>query len=198
LAVTSLVGHGNEKIERGLARDEIEEFPRIVLGIGKNEAMAWGGLEDVGGKRQQIDRGIGGRARGTAGSETNGLAGLGVEAEEGLGDFLSEVLIVRLEADHLPLAIADQPMRINGQELTSEMAAGATDFAQGALEGSGFLDGVGVEHVVDGEIGSDGGQAVSDLKTPVSQTAATANARAAQGGFMKNLKCQVRFEGIRR
>jgi hypothetical protein len=68
-----------------------------------------------------------------------------IQAEEGLGNFDRLEPGIVAEADHLALAGTVDPMRIDGQELSGKMAAGAPQFAQGELEALGLLDGMGGE-----------------------------------------------------
>jgi hypothetical protein len=52
----------------------------------------------------------------------------------------------------------------------------------------GLLDGVSVEQVVDGLIGGDEGQAISQFEALLTQSAAPAEARHAQGRLVDQLQ----------
>src|SRR6266699_3168880 len=101
--------------------------------------MPTDGMEDGLGHLQQLRSGLRDGTGGTGAGETNRLVGVRIQAEEGLGNFDRLEPGIIAEADHLALAGTVDPMRIDGQELSGKMAAGAPQFAQGELEALGLL-----------------------------------------------------------
>ena len=80
------------------------------------------GIEDVTGQLQQfLGRGRG-RARRGAGGETDRLAGIDVEREEGLSGLGGPFPVILAMEPHVPLAEAAYAMGIDGQQPALEVA----------------------------------------------------------------------------
>jgi hypothetical protein len=105
-----------------------------VFGIGEYEGALRLWVEDVGGQLQEFRGDLrDGAGRGT-GSETDRLSGIGIKAEECLGDFVSGLKVFVFVASHLAFAVAGESVRINNEKLSAEVATGAAEFPQGTLE----------------------------------------------------------------
>ena len=83
-------------------------------------------IQNGGAEAQQGWGGLGHAKRcGTAG-ETDGLAGVGIQTEEGLKRLERFDPIFSAVAAHLTLSEAMQAVRVDGQELATEVTAGAS------------------------------------------------------------------------
>jgi hypothetical protein len=188
------IGHGKKQIEGCVGGDVGKQVGRVVFGVGEDERLAWGGLEDVGRQAKKFGRGLGdGAGRGAEG-EGQRLMGFGVESEKDLGCFDGTRRLERDLSAHLAFAPRAHAMRINGQEVALIMTAGTADFSQGDLKGLGLGDGVPFEHLMDGLIGGDKRQAVGQFEALLAERAIAPDAGRAQGRLVDQLKGQARIE----
>ena len=187
-------GEGNHQVEGGLGEDVLEEVDGDVFGVGEDEGRAAGGVEDPLGQVEQFGSGLGDGACRGADGESQGLGGLDVETEEGLSGFEGLGLVLVLSPDHLALGIAAQPVGVDGQQISLEVSAGASDLTEGDLELLGLGDGVGVEQVVDGLVGGDEGESVGEFEPFLGEGAGLADAGHAQGGLVNELQSQAGFD----
>ncbi len=89
--------------------------------------------------------------------QANGLMGLGVEQKEVLHVFDRRSAGGRPALDHVALGTTGQPMGIQGEHLSGEVAAGPPQLTQPHLKLAGLLAGVCVEQIVDGAVGGQEG-----------------------------------------
>ena len=140
-----LVGDRNQKIEACTSVDIRDQFAGEVLGVGDDERLPRGGLQDAAGQVDQFGR-CGNYAASRGGSrEADRLMCVGVEHPEGLshlGRFGAGVLD---PLPHVAFAITAPAMGINGDQSCLKVSRGATDSTQGNLESDTFGDGVIVE-----------------------------------------------------
>jgi hypothetical protein len=119
-----------------------------------------------------------------------------VSREEGLGHLERCRPGIRLALPHPPLAVADHPVWINGQDLAPEMPAAAADLAQGDLESLRFDHRVGFQQIVDRLVRGGERQSMGQLKILVRQGALLANPRDAQSRLVDQLHRQPRLDGL--
>lgn len=96
-------------------------------------------------------------------------------------------------AAHLALGMAANAMGIDRQDFAREVTAGSAQFSQSALQLLGLGNGVGLEQIVNGDIGGQKGQSISHLKSLLSEGTLLTAAASAQSGLMDQLKGQARF-----
>ena len=118
-----------------------------MLDIGDQEGALIGGRagQDLLGQTDQL---LGGRTEvaGAAGvDQTEGLAGLNIQQEEGLGLLGGRLRCAGTALEHVAAGVTDQAMRIQGQYRAGEVAAGAAQLAQADLQLLGFFDAVGFQ-----------------------------------------------------
>lgn len=148
--IGGLMGHRDEQVKKGVFPDVLEEFAGPVFGIGKHQGTKRLGVKDVGGQLQEFGCGLSdGTGRGT-GREADRLRRIGVEAKEGLGDFVSGMSVFVFMASHLAFAVAGESVWINDKQLAVEVATGAAQLSQGPLEVQSFGGAVRGAQVVDG------------------------------------------------
>ena len=170
----------------------VNQVGGVVFGVGEDERLAWGGLEDVGDHAKKIGRGLGdGAGRGAEG-EGHRLMGFGVESEKDLGCFDGTRRLERDLSAQLTFAPGAHAVGINGQEVALIMTAGAADFSQGNLKGFGLGDRVPFEHLMDGLVGGNERQAVGQLKTLLAERAIAPDAGRTQGCLVDQLEGQTR------
>lgn len=80
-----LLGDRNEQVERRLPGDMVEQLGAEVFGVGHDQRAVGLPAEDLPDDLQQFRCGTGDGSRRAARGEAHRLAGVGVEAEEGLG-----------------------------------------------------------------------------------------------------------------
>ena len=88
------------------------------------------------------------------GEQAHGLGGVGIEGKEGLGHFHGAVRGGAATATQLAFGGTRYAVRVDGQALRAEVAGGAAELSQSDLQLLGIGDGVGVEQVMDGGVGS--------------------------------------------
>ena len=188
-----LVGHRHQQVKGGFQANLFDQLAIEVLAIGHQQRTLADGVENGLGQLQQLRSGLGHGTGGTGAGKTDRLAGLGVQAKEGLRDFDCLEAGIIPKADHLALAGAVETMGIDGQESAGKMAAGSAQLAQSDLETLGLLHGMGGQQIVDSLVGGDKGQSVGHFKTLLTERATLTHARDAEGGFMHQLQGQTRF-----
>lgn len=185
----------NQQIERGVLADMIQQFDRKMLDIRHEQRSLLSGGQDLLGQLEYLLRG-GGETAGAAGiGEANGLAGFGVQEEEGLRLFGGRLPGRRTALDHVALGVADQAVRIQSQKPAQEVTTGPPQFAQRGLELLGLSDGVSLEQIMQRAIGRQEGQSVSQFKTFMPQGTVVAQARSTKRGFMHQVQGQTRRQG---
>jgi hypothetical protein len=127
--------------------------------------------------------------------QANGLAGFRIQEEEGLRLLGRPLPGGGTALDHVPLGVADQAMRVQGQKPAREVTAGSAQLAQRGLELLGLRDGVSFEQIVRRAVGGQEGQAVGQFKTLVPQGTVLAQAGSTQRGFMHQVQGQARGQG---
>ncbi len=195
-------GHGDEQVEARVLMDAIEERGAKVLGVGQNQgarlarrvAGRTAGREDFGRQLQQLRGGLRDGAGRGAGQESDGLAGVGIEGEEGLGHVDGASLAVLFVPAHLTFAVAVQAVRVDDEDASAKVVAGATELAEGDLQLMGVGDGMTVEEEVDGDIGGDKGKSIGQFEAALPQAASFADAGDAEGGFVDQLQGESRFD----
>ena len=140
-----LIGDGNKQVEACAFVDVGDQFAREVLGVGDDERLPGGGLQDAFGQVDQFGRRGDYAASRGGGSEADGLMRVGVESPEGLthlGGFGSGVFN---PFPHVTFAITAPAMGIDGDQSCPKVPRGATNSTQGDLESDTFGDRVIVE-----------------------------------------------------
>ena len=189
------VGHGGEKVEGGVAQGPLEERLDGMFVVGKDEgAFRRSGVQDELGHLKQFGSGLSDLDRGRAQCQTNRLKGVGVEAEKELGEFAGFLAGMLTAPRHLALAGAAHPMGIDRQKTAAEMPPSTADTSENDLRTLRFLDGVGLQEVVNGLIRGDKWEAVEDFKPFLAQAAGRARGGDAEGGFVDELQRQPGIE----
>ena len=189
---------GAQQIEDAARGDLVNEFGAEVFAIDQDQRFALSiGLEYLADHFEQPGRGLRGGARRRADSKSQGLAGVGVETEKSLGHLDGLPLVFVLAPRHLAFGVRAHPVRIDGQELAGEVAAGAAQLAEGHFQRLRLFDGVGCKQGVDGLIRGDEGQAVGQLESLLSQAAPPAQTGHAQRGLAHQLQGQARLDALR-
>ena len=124
-----------------------------------------GSPQNFGCYAQELGAGLGdGLGRRTE-AKADGLAGVTIQQEKGLGHFGWFLFGAEAVSAHLALAVAGHAVRVHRQERAGEVSSGAAQFTQRDLQLLSLLDGVTGQEVVDGQVGGNEGQAVGQLKT---------------------------------
>jgi hypothetical protein len=119
---------------------------------------------------------------------------MAVQQEKGLRHFGWFFFGVETVPPHLPLAVAEDAVGVQGQERTDEVLAGAAQFAQTDLELRGLLHGVSGQQVVHGQVGRDKRQTIGQLKTFLGEGAPLPVGAQAHGRFVDQVQGQARFD----
>jgi len=191
-----LFGHGHQEVEGLVPAEPIEQFPREMFAVSQDEDFLTGlgcGAQNALGQGEQVGGGLADGAGRSAGGQADGLMAVRIQGEEGLSTFAGSVgLGGQMMEPHVPLAVAFQAMRIDGQQLAHEVAPGAADQTQGDLQLLGLLDGVSVQQLMDGRVTGNKGQTTGQFKAGLTRGAALAHPRHTQGRLMDQLERQTR------
>lgn len=189
--------HGHEQIEAGFFADPVDEFGAVMFAVGHYEGRLIGcRVEDALAQCEQIGSGLG--HRGGRGSErkTNRLGTFRIQTEEALGHLFGSLAGVEAIPARLAFGEAFDAMRIDGEKARREMAAGAADLAEGNLQALRIGDAMSGEHLVDGGIGGNKGQAVGQFEAFLAQGTVAADAVDAEGRFVNQMHGHARSESI--
>lgn len=126
----------------------------------------------------------------------SGSRAVAVQTEEGLRHFHGLGAALLLTLAHVPMAGAGRAVRIDQQQFSRIMSAGAAEFAQGHLKFVGLGDGSAVEQFVDRGVLGQEGQAVERLESAVRQATPRTEPVGTQRGLMEQLQRQPRLDAL--
>ena len=187
-----------EQVEDLLLTHGGEEFLAIVFLVGEDQRLVRRRRcpQNFGGQVQQFGAGLHHGLSRRAEAKTDGLAGVTIQQEKGLGHFGWFLFGAEAVPTHLALAVAGHAVRVQRQESAGEMSSRAAQFARGHLHLLGLLDGVSLQEVADGQVGGDEGQAVGQLKTFLGERAPLAVGAQTHGGFIDQVQRQARLDSV--
>ena len=128
------VFHRHQQLKGCVELDIVEQLRGEMFQIGQHQQFARLRGEDFGHQTEQLDAGLGRRARGGGGGKTDWLMGVGIEGEKGLADPERPGFLVVAISPHVPLAIAADAMRIDRQKFADVIPRGPADASQGNLQ----------------------------------------------------------------
>ena len=188
-----------EQIKDLLGAHGGEDFLAIVFLVGEDQGLVGrrrSRPQNFGGHVQELGAGLdNGLGRGTE-AKADGLAGVTIEQEEGLGHFGGFLFGAETVSAHLALAVAGHAVGVQRQERAGKMSSRAAQFTQRDLHLLGLLDGVTSQEVVDGQVGGNEGQAVGQLKTFLGKRAPLAVGAQTHGGFIDQMQSQTRLDSL--
>lgn len=144
------------------------------------------------GDLEQLLRCGGEAASAAAVDHAKGLAAPGIQEKEGLGLLGGQLVAAGAALNHVAFGVADQAVRVQDKELAGEVAAGAAQLAQGDLELEKLVDGVRLEQVVEGAVGRQPRQAISQLEALVAEGTIGAQGWATERRLMDHVQAHAR------
>ena len=120
--------------------------------------------------------------------------GIAVYQEESLRHFLGLFTHTEAVSAHLALAVAEDPVGIQGEHLPLKVFSSAANFPQRQLKLSGLGYGMGVEQLVEGGIRGDKRQSIGDFKTLLGKGAFTPVRAKAESRFIDEMQGHPRFD----
>jgi len=182
-----LAGQRDEEIKGGLSHEVLEDVFGEVLRVSEDEALLRTGLEDILSHLEDIGGGLRHRSGSGSDGKADGLMGIGIQTEEGLDDLNGFGLLMVSEATGLTLGETLDAMRIDGKDLSLEVATGSAESAEGNLEFLSILNGVGREQVVNGPISGHKGKPIGQFKALLAQSSGLSKIADTKGRLIDKL-----------